>query len=219
MRRTLPDDTVTGQDQRRTRGADDLRGLIELVAGRFRRVRRLYADRMLVDLHLGNVFGEVDEDGARLFGLRDLECLAYDFRHDLGFQDLGGELGDRSEHLDQVEDLVAFLVQPGGGALPGDRDDRRAVHVGIGHTGDQVGGARAQRRHAHAGTAGQSAIHVGHEGRALFMMGGDELDGAVEQRIHDANVFFARDAEDVIDLLVFKTFYKQLCSLHQIFSG
>ena len=76
--------------------------------------------------------------------------------------------------VDQVEDLVAFLVQPRRRALAGDGDDRRAVHVGVGHAGDQVGGTRPQRGQADAGAAGQAPVDIGHEGRALLVVGGDE---------------------------------------------
>ena len=86
----------------------------------------------------------------------------------------------------------------------------RAVHVGVGDAGDEVGRARTERRHAHAGAAGQASVHVGHERRALLVVRGDELDRAVEQRIHHVDVLFAGNAEDVLDALVLEALHEQL---------
>ena len=97
---------------------------------------------------------------------------------------------------------MAFLVQPRGRALAGDGDDRRAIHVGVGDTGDEIGRAGTERRHAHAGPAGQPAVDVGHERCALLVSRRDELDRAVEQRVHDVDVLFAGNAEDVFDAFV-----------------
>jgi hypothetical protein len=42
------------------------------------------------------------------------------------------------------------------------------------------------------------------------MARGDELDRAVEQRIHDVDVLFAWNAEDIFDSFVLEASYKQL---------
>ena len=112
--------------------------------------------------------------------------------------------------LHEVEDLVAFLVQPRRRALARDRHDRRAVHVGVGQAGDEVGGARPERGHANAGAAGQPAVDVGHERRALLVVRGDELDRAVEQRVHDVDVLLAGNAEDVLDAFVLEAADQEL---------
>ena len=134
--------------------------------------------------------------------------------HDLGLEDLRRVLGNRREQVHQIEYLVALLVQPGGRALAGDADDRRPIHVGVGEAGDQIGRARAQRRHAHARPARQPPVDVGHERRPLLVPGRDELDRAVEQRIHDVDVLFAGNAEDVFDALVLEASYEQLRCFH-----
>ena len=90
--------------------------------------------------------------------------------------DLRRVLGDRLEQVHQIEDLVAFLVQARGRALAGDGDDRRAVHVGVGDAGDEVGRARARAWTCTRPPAGEPAVDVGHEGRALLVVRGDELD-------------------------------------------
>src|SRR5258706_3215048 len=208
--RALADHGVAREDDRILRRRDQFRGVIDLGLGRDGRIGRLHRDRLLVDLHLGDVLREIDEGSARLLGLRDLEGLAHDLGRDLGLEDLCAVLGDRVEHVHQVEDLVAFLVQSRRRALPRDRDDRRAVHVGVGHAGDEVGRTRPQRRHAHARLLGETSVDVGHERRALLVMAGDEVDGAREQGGHDVDVLLAGNAEDVLDALVLEALDHQL---------
>ncbi len=118
------------------------------------------------------------------------------------------------EQVDQVEHLVAFLVHARGRALPGNADDRRAVHVGVGKTGDEVGRAGSERRQANAGLAGEAAVNVGHEGGALLVPGGDELDTAADQRIHDVEIFFAGNPEYVFHALVFEAAHEQVAGFH-----
>ena len=103
---------------------------------------------------------------------------------------------------------MTFLVQPSGGTLPRDGDDRRTVHVGVRDTGDQVGCSGAEGRHANARPARQPSVDVGHESGTLLMMRGDKSDWTVEQRVHDIDVLFAGNAEDVLDAFVLETFYK-----------
>ncbi len=216
LRRLGADDAVAHHDHGRLGILDVFGGRGALAARGDRLGGRLLFQRLHVrDLHVGDVFREVDEAAARLFVLGGLEGLAHDFRHDLRLQHLGGILGDRQEQVHQVEDLVAFLVQARGGALPGDGDHGSAVHVGIGNTGHQVGGTRTQGGHANAGAAGEAAVDVGHEGGALLVFYGDEFNGAVDQRVHHIDIFFTREAEDVFHTLVFQALYKQFTCLHQ----
>ena len=58
--------------------------------------------------------------------------------------------------------------------LPGERDERRAVEVGVADRRDEVHRAGAQRAEADAGAAGEAAVHVGHVGAALLVADGDE---------------------------------------------
>ena len=114
-----------------------------------------------------------------------------------------------AKQIDQVENLMAFLVHAGGGALTGDCDNRGAVHIGVGKAGDQVGCTRPKGRQAYPRVAGQASVDVGHKRGALFVAGGDKLQIAVNQRIHHIDIFFAGNTENVLDLFVFKTFDKQ----------
>src|SRR4029079_18064989 len=68
---------------------------------------------------------------------------------------------------------------------------------------------------AHAGAAGEAPVDVGHEGRPLLVMDGDELDWAVEQRVNHVYVLSAGDAEDVIDAFVLEGLDEELGSFHR----
>ena len=85
---------------------------------------------------------------------------------------------------------MAFLVHTRGGALAGDSDHRRAIHIGVRYACHQVGRARAEGRETHARIAGEPSIHIRHEGRTLLVAGEHELNVAVEQRIHDVEILF-----------------------------
>ena len=87
--------------------------------------------------------------------LGDLERLAHHLRDRVGALDAARPFGDRLVHGDRVHVLVAFLVQAPGAGLADDGDHRRAVHVGVGQAGDQVGRAGSQGGQADAGLAGQ----------------------------------------------------------------
>ena len=215
----LPDDAVARQHDRKLRLADQLCSLLDLLVGRCRVVGRLHVDRLSLDFHLGDVLRKVDEAAAGLLGLRDLERLAHDLWNDVRRQHLSAVLGDRLEHADQIEDLVAFLVQSRGRSLAGDRHQRCAVHVGVGHTGDQVGRAGPQSGETDARLSGQPSIDVGHEGSALFVPGRDEFDLAVEQGVHHVDVLFTGNSEDVLDAFVFEAFDEELGCGHRKFLG
>ena len=103
---------------------------------------------------------------------------------------------------------MALLVQAFGICLADQADQRRAVHVGVGNTGHQIGRARPECSKTNAGLAGKAAIGVGHKGRRLFMAAQYEFDLAVHQRNHHIGVFLARNTEDVRDAFFLKTFYK-----------
>ena len=60
--------------------------------------------------------------------------------------------------------------------LPGDRDDRHRVHVGVGDRGDQVGGARTRGRHADPDLAGRLRVSLGGVAGALLVADQDVPD-------------------------------------------
>ena len=213
--RAAADHAVAGEDDGKARAADAGGGAPELCERRLRVLRLLREQRLLVDLELCDVLGEVDVGGAVLLGLGDLEGLADDLRDDLGPDDLGAVLRHRPEEGDEVHDLVRLLVQPVRGGLAGDGDDRGVVHVGVGDAGDEVGGARSERGEADGGAPGEAALYVGHERGALLVAGGDEAQIGVQQGVHDVEVLLARDAEHERSGLALEAANEQLCGLHR----
>ena len=63
-------------------------------------------------------------------------------------------------------------------ALSRERHQRRAVEVGVRHSGHEVESAGAERAETYAGVAGEAAADVGHVGAALLVANRDELDRA-----------------------------------------
>ena len=148
-----------------------------------------------------DVLGQLDVRRAGLLGLRHLEGLAHHLGDDLRVVHARVPLRDRPHHLDDVDVLVRLLVHPLQVALAGERDERRAVEVGVGHGGDQVQRARPERAEADAGAAGQPAVDVGHVGAALLVADRHELDRGVRQRLVQVERLLARDAEHVLHAL------------------
>ena len=154
-----------------------------------------------VELGLHHVLGQLDVRGARLLRLGDLERLADDLGDDVRVREARVPLRDRPHHPQQVDVLVRLLVHALEVALAGERDQRRAVEVGVGHRGDQVQRAGAERPQADAGAAGQAPVDVGHVGAALLVADGHELDRGVVERLVEVERLLARDAEHVRDAL------------------
>ena len=111
---------------------------------------------------------------------------------------------------------MAFLVHARRRHLAGDGYQRGSIHVGVRDTRYEVGGARTKRGKTHAGLSGETSVHIRHEGRPLFVTGGNESDLAIEQSIHDINVFLARYSEDRVNPFVLEAANKQLSSVHVV---
>ena len=111
-------------------------------------------------------------------------------------------LRDRLEHPRDVDVLVRLLVDLVDPGLPGERDHRRAVEVGVGDAGDEVRRARPQRRHRDRAAAGEPAVDVGHERGALLVAGRDVADArVVGERLEDVHRLLAGHGEDVLAAL------------------
>ncbi len=151
--------------------------------------------------HGGNVAGEVYVRGAGLLGLGVLEGNAHDLRDGVRPHDLLGALGDGGIQAVQIQVLVGSEVHAVRAHLAGYGHHRRAVGVGVGHAGYEVGGAGPQGRQAHAGLACEAAVHVCHEGRTLLVADGHELDAGLAQGLAYLQVLLAGNAEDVLHTL------------------
>ena len=83
--------------------------------------------------------------GARLLGLRELESLADHLgNHGRRFQ-ARVPLRQRAQVLDDVDVLVGLLVDAIAGGLTRDGHEGRAVKVGVGDTGGEVGRSGPER--------------------------------------------------------------------------
>ncbi len=92
---------------------------------------------------------------------------------------------------------MGLLVHPRERALTGERDEGRAVEVGVGDRGDEVQRARAERPEADAGAAGDPPDHVGHVRAALLVADRDERDRGTVERVVEVERLLAGDPEDV----------------------
>ena len=164
------------------------------------------------DLGLHHVVGQLEVGGARLLALGDGEGLAHRLGDDLRVVDARVPLRHGLHHPHDVDVLVALLVHLREARLARQRDHRRAVEVGVGEAGDEVGRAGPERAEADARPAGQAAVGVGHERPALLVPDRQELDrlGVVE-RIVQVERLLARDPEDVLDALVLEAPDEELC--------
>ena len=96
------------------------------------------------DLGLHHVVGQLEVRRAGLLALGEGEGLAHRLGDDLRVVDAGVPLRHRLHHPDDVDVLVALLVHLREAGLPREGDHRRAVEVGVGEAGDEVGRARAR---------------------------------------------------------------------------
>jgi hypothetical protein len=167
---------VAGDDDRRAGVADELIGRVADLVVRARPAETPWLQHARRGLHARDVLGQFDMHGAGLLAARGAHGLADDLGDAVRVIHRLRPFGDRFIHADHVHDLMAFLVLARGRALAGQHQQRRMVHVGVGHAGDQVGRAGPQRAEADGGVAGDLAVGLGHEGRALFVAREDELD-------------------------------------------
>ena len=168
-------------------------------------------DRCGIGFLVGNIFGKFDMGGAGLFFFGQTDCFAHAARDIVSGRQLMGEFGDRTHHIDNVENLEAALFGFLDRFLAGDHQDRHAAQLRISSGGHQIGRAGAQGCHADTGLAGVPSISRGHETGTLFVAGQYELNFLrTRQAVEHVEIFFARNAEDIFNALVFETFYEQI---------
>lgn len=202
---------VAGDDDGPARRGDQLEGLVDDLVVGYRPAVAARSHRHRVHVVLGDVLGQLDQHRAGLLAARGAHRLAHDLGDGAGVVDGGGPLGDRPEHLDHVHDLVRFLVQSRRGALPGQHQHRRAIHVRIGHAGDEVGGARPEGGQTAGRVPGEPPVDLGHEGGTLLVAGQHEAHAVrALQRHHEIGVLLAGHTEDVLDALGLQTLDEQI---------
>jgi hypothetical protein len=160
--------------------------------------RGVGAVALQVDRHL-----DVNRPGAAR--LRDVERAIERTLHLVDAVGVEPALGDRPQDarevgvalpLDLLEHPRAVHV---GLHAAGDRDDRLGIDIGRRERGREVRRPRADRRHRRQRCARDPVIRIGEVPGGLLVPDLDRLDAArpVLQRIEDAHVAVARDAEDV----------------------
>ena len=101
--------------------------------------------------------------------------------------------------------------------LTGNSHKRCAVAVGIGNSGYQIGCSRSEGRHANAGFAGEPAVNIRHESGALFVTYCYKLNFRVFQRVHNGQIFFAGNPENIMNSFFFQTFDQEVRSIALLF--
>ncbi len=107
---------------------------------------------------------------------------------------IGGDLLEEGELLSLLEATQALGV---GAGLGRDADDRRVGPVSGGDGGDEVGDAGPVLGDAHAMSAADARVAVGHVRRALLVLYGDEADPGGREDVQRVHIGRADDAEDV----------------------
>ena len=206
-------DAVAGEHHRPLGAADQLGRPQQLARGRLGADRAPARQRLGVDLRGHHVLGQLDVGRAGLLALGHLEGLAHHLGDDRRVRQPGVPLRDRPHHAQEVDVLVRLLVHPLEVALAGERDERRAVEVGVRHRGHEVQRAGAERAEADARVPGQAAVDVGHVGAALLVAHRHELDRRARERLVQVERLLARDAEDVLHALGLEALHEDVDGL------
>ena len=163
----------------------------------------------------GHVLGKFDVDRARPLCLGVLEGVPEHRRNGPRVDDRRCILRDGPHQADHVDKLEAGLPVVAHRLLAGDGDERRADELGVGDARHQVRGARPERGKADARLAGEPAVGGGHERRRLLVARDNELDVRRAERLEEIEVLLARQAEDVLDALLFQLSDEQVRCFHE----
>jgi hypothetical protein len=151
-----------------------------------RQIVRLFIRIIAAQDHLGrpdglgpgllDVLWEINHHRAGTPRARDVKGLLDHARDLMHVGDQVTMLDNWQRHAEEIRFLEAAFADHGLGHLAGDGDQRHGIHVGIGDSGDEVGGARAAGGHADAGLACGARVTFRGEGAALLMARQDRAD-------------------------------------------
>jgi len=163
-----------------------------------------FEEKGLVHLFFGDVLGqfEMDRPGSFFFG--ETNRFTNRRRNIGAVNDLARVFRDRSHHFDDIDDLEAGLFTFLDRLLAGDHQHRHRAQLCIGRSGHEIRRTRPECGQADAALSGESSDRGGHEARALFMAGDDELDLRVPKTFEQIQIFFAGNSKDVLDTLAFE---------------
>ena len=149
-----------------------------------------------------HILGQCQDHWARPAGGRYLEGLVDQLGDALSQVDLGDPLGQRREHLAEVDLLEGLAVDLMARNLADQHDHWGRILERRVDTDRRIAGARAAGHEQHPGLAGELTIGLRHEGRTTFLAAGHEADlGCVEEGIEHFEIAFAGDAEGHVDTM------------------
>ena len=164
----------------------------------------------------GDVFWDVDQDGAGPAHAGDRKALTHDVGELVHVADHVVPLGDGHRDARDVDLLEGVLAQNRLAHVAGDGDDGGGVHVGGREAGREVGRAGARGGQAHAHLAGRAGVAVGRMRRGLLMAHKVMLDrGFLIERVVDVENRAAGVAEDRVDPLLPQAGDDDLCTGEQ----
>ena len=159
----------------------------------------------IVNFHLGNIFRKLNKTGTGFLGLRHFKSFANNFRNHFRADNSSGVFGDGQKHRFQIQDLMRFFMQAIGRSLTGNGYQGGMIHIGISHTGNQIGRTRTECRHTDSCTASESTINICHKGRTLFMPGGNKLNGGIQQGVHDIQILLTGNTKNIFHTFIFQS--------------
>ena len=215
------DDAAAGVDHRPLRFPDQAAGFLQLVRSEATDLRLRALDHRrnprwhmvavrVAGVVLLDVLGNVDQHRPGTVPPRQGEGLAHHFGNVGHLLYQGAALGNRPGDADDIHFLKGILAQQVRRHIAGDGNDGSGVTVGIGDTGDQVGGTRPGGCKAHAYPAAGAGIALGSVHRALLVFGANAADTVVPQHIKDFQVGTAGVAEQHLHPLRLQRLRQQL---------
>ena len=156
-----------------------------------------------VPLHLGlqDVLGDIDQHRSWTSGGGDVERLADRQRQLLGCHHELVVFRRRTSDADGVALLERIAADRLRRHLPGDRDHRDRVHVGVHQRGHEVRRRRPGRHQRHSWSPGDVGIALGHVPSALLVAHEDVTDRRLQQRVVGRQDAPTREPEDDVDRL------------------
>ena len=211
------DDAAADVEHRFTGRRDQLGGLADLAVVRLgvRLVARQLDPRRPAEraLSLQNILGNVDQHRSWPAGRGDVERLGHHPRDVVAVAHQEVVLGDRHRDARDIGFLEGVGADQPATDLPGDRDHRDRIHVGVGERSDQIGGAGPRRRHAHTDLAGGVGVPTGRMSCALLVSDEDVTEPLrVEKWVVDRQYGTPRNAEDDVDVELLQRPDNRLCS-------
>jgi hypothetical protein len=200
--------------QRAFRRQDHLGGTVERRRRCYRQLDRVRRhQRQVRRLLAGDVLGQfqVHRPGPLLH--RHPERVAHEGWDRRRAHDLARRLGQGPHRRHHVDDLEARLPAAHDPLLTGDQDHRHGAEMRVGRAGHQVQRSGPERGNADPGAAGQPPVRRRHERSRLLVPREHEFDARIAQGLDNVEIFLPRDAENVLDALVFQRCHQQVGSL------